>query len=189
MGFGALNCCRRVAASGTYLWGGLARIDILDAPVSASLAFYGPRCMRVAASPLADADVSGSVSALSSMGQSAGSAAAGGSDAVGAESAAQEPQAADSDAAPAECAGREDSRLAGTSNGSASISASPSAQLEEPLFGAAEIRERGGLCIVKEVGTAQNSLTIHCLGTCLLDNSHREVILLHEHYGHLVLPL
>lgn len=44
--------CRRVAACGSYLWGGLARIDVLDAPLSASLAFYGPHALRVQAVPL-----------------------------------------------------------------------------------------------------------------------------------------
>ena len=44
--------CRRVAACGSYLWGGLARIDVLDAPLSASLAFYGPHALRVIAMPL-----------------------------------------------------------------------------------------------------------------------------------------
>ncbi|KAK9916297.1 hypothetical protein WJX75_001022 [Coccomyxa subellipsoidea] len=43
---GASSTTRRVAASGTYFWGGLIRIDVLDTPVSTSLAFYGPRPMR-----------------------------------------------------------------------------------------------------------------------------------------------
>ena len=45
-------CCRRVAACGSYFWGGLARIDMLDAPLSTSLAFYGPHALRVHAVPL-----------------------------------------------------------------------------------------------------------------------------------------
>ena len=41
-----------MAACGTYFWGGLARVDVLDAPLSASLVFYGPRALRVHALPL-----------------------------------------------------------------------------------------------------------------------------------------
>ncbi|EIE26295.1 hypothetical protein COCSUDRAFT_26953 [Coccomyxa subellipsoidea C-169] len=48
----------------SYFWGGLVRIDIVDAPVSTSLAFYGPRTMRVTSSPLLD-DSSDHLSAVS----------------------------------------------------------------------------------------------------------------------------
>lgn len=41
------------AASGTYLWGDLVRVDVVAAPSSTWLAFYGPATMRVAAQPLA----------------------------------------------------------------------------------------------------------------------------------------
>jgi hypothetical protein len=44
--------CRGVAACGTYCWGGLVRIDVLDAPLSASLVFYGPKALAVRALPL-----------------------------------------------------------------------------------------------------------------------------------------
>lgn len=37
---------------GTYLWSGLARLDVLSAPPSASFVFYGPPALRCAALPL-----------------------------------------------------------------------------------------------------------------------------------------
>lgn len=33
--------------SGTYYWGGLVRIDILQCPKNMSLEFYGPNCLKV----------------------------------------------------------------------------------------------------------------------------------------------
>lgn len=36
----------------SYLWSGLARVDVLSAPPSTSLVFYGPKSLRVAALPL-----------------------------------------------------------------------------------------------------------------------------------------
>ena len=44
--------CRSTGAAGTYLWGGLCRIDILDAPMTTSLAFYGSKALCVEAMPL-----------------------------------------------------------------------------------------------------------------------------------------
>ena len=49
-----IHPCRATGAAGTYLWGGLCRIDVLDAPLTAALAFYSPKALRVHAMPLAD---------------------------------------------------------------------------------------------------------------------------------------
>jgi hypothetical protein len=38
--------------SASYLWSGLARVDVLSGPPSTSLVFYGPKTLRVAALPL-----------------------------------------------------------------------------------------------------------------------------------------
>jgi hypothetical protein len=38
--------------SASYLWSGLARVDVLSGPLSTSLVFYGPKALRVAALPL-----------------------------------------------------------------------------------------------------------------------------------------
>ena len=42
------------AGSASYFWGGLARIDVLDAPPGTFLVFYSPRSLRVASAPLQD---------------------------------------------------------------------------------------------------------------------------------------
>jgi hypothetical protein len=39
----------------SYIWSGLVRVDVLSGPPSCSLAFYGPRTMRVYALPLLEA--------------------------------------------------------------------------------------------------------------------------------------
>lgn len=39
-------------ASGSYFWGGIARIDVLQAPVSLGLVFVGPRVLKAHAFPL-----------------------------------------------------------------------------------------------------------------------------------------
>lgn len=39
--------------SASYEWGGLVRVDVLGAPASTRIAFYGPTTMRVHAQPLA----------------------------------------------------------------------------------------------------------------------------------------
>jgi hypothetical protein len=39
-------------ATASYIWSGLVRVDVLSGPPSCSLAFYGPRTMRVYALPL-----------------------------------------------------------------------------------------------------------------------------------------
>lgn len=45
------------AVSATYLWSGLVRVDVADAPPNTALAFYGPASMRVWALPaLAEGD-------------------------------------------------------------------------------------------------------------------------------------
>jgi hypothetical protein len=36
----------------TYVWSGLVRLDIIAAPASTALAFYGPSCMQVYSMPL-----------------------------------------------------------------------------------------------------------------------------------------
>ena len=46
------SVCRATGAAGTYVWGGLCRIDVLDAPLTTSLAFYGSKTLRVQAMPL-----------------------------------------------------------------------------------------------------------------------------------------
>lgn len=45
---------RPVAA--TYLWGGIARVDVLKAPPQTALAFYGPPCLHVEPLPLLEED-------------------------------------------------------------------------------------------------------------------------------------
>lgn len=45
---------RANGAAGTYIWGGLCRIDVLDAPLTASLAFYGAKSLRVQGMPLCE---------------------------------------------------------------------------------------------------------------------------------------
>ena len=47
-----MHTCRSTGAAGTYLWGGLCRIDVLDAPMTTSLAFYGSKALCVEAMPL-----------------------------------------------------------------------------------------------------------------------------------------
>lgn len=47
-----MHACRSAGASGTYLWGGLCRIDVLDAPLTTSLVFYGSKALRIEAVPL-----------------------------------------------------------------------------------------------------------------------------------------
>ncbi|KAK9841746.1 hypothetical protein WJX81_000306 [Elliptochloris bilobata] len=47
---GAASAAR--PATGTYLWGGLARIDVLAAPAATELIFYSSEVMRVIAAPL-----------------------------------------------------------------------------------------------------------------------------------------
>jgi len=42
------------AGSASYFWGGLARIDVLDAPPGTFLVFYSPRSLRVVSTPLQD---------------------------------------------------------------------------------------------------------------------------------------
>ena len=56
-----------MAASGTYFWGNLVRIDVLEAAVSISLAFYGPKVMRVQFLPLLN-DSCDHLSAVSAAG-------------------------------------------------------------------------------------------------------------------------
>ena len=53
----SLIVCRATGAAGTYVWGGLCRIDVLDAPLTASLAFYGAKSLRVQAMPLCEGKV------------------------------------------------------------------------------------------------------------------------------------
>ena len=48
------SACRATGAAGTYVWGGLCRIDVLDAPLTTSLAFYGSKSLRVQAMPLCE---------------------------------------------------------------------------------------------------------------------------------------
>ena len=40
-----------LVVSGTYSWGDLVRMDVVAAPSSAWLAFYGPSTLRVRAQP------------------------------------------------------------------------------------------------------------------------------------------
>ncbi len=42
--------------SATYLWGGIGRIDVLDAPPETVLTFYGPPCLHVEPLPLLGED-------------------------------------------------------------------------------------------------------------------------------------
>lgn len=43
---------RSKVASATYFWSGLVRLDVLAAPTTTSLAFYGPKSMVVSSLPL-----------------------------------------------------------------------------------------------------------------------------------------
>ncbi|GAX85282.1 hypothetical protein CEUSTIGMA_g12700.t1 [Chlamydomonas eustigma] len=43
-------------ASCTYVWSGLVRLDVVAAPATTALAFYGPSCMQVYSMPLLKAD-------------------------------------------------------------------------------------------------------------------------------------
>lgn len=127
--------CRRVAAAGSYFWGGLVRIDVMDAPVSTSLAFYGPRTMRVTSSPLLD-DSSDHLSAVSAKS----------ADVSSSDSSAVGPQA-DSAAGSSAEASRSSQR---TADGEATSSSGRESD-PEGLFGIEGVRSRGGLRIVKEV--------------------------------------
>ena len=40
------------APSATYLWGGVARLDIEECPATTQLTFYGPPCLQVHSLPL-----------------------------------------------------------------------------------------------------------------------------------------
>ena len=51
--------CRSTGAAGTYLWGGLCRIDVLDAPLTTSLVFYGSKALRIEAMPLLESSPGG----------------------------------------------------------------------------------------------------------------------------------
>lgn len=44
------------SVTATYLWGGIARLDILEAPPQTALAFYGPPCLHVEPLPLLEED-------------------------------------------------------------------------------------------------------------------------------------
>lgn len=46
------SLCRKPPASATYMWGGLARIDVLGAPQSCIMTFYTPTSWPVTAVPL-----------------------------------------------------------------------------------------------------------------------------------------
>ena len=80
--------CRRVAACGSYLWGGLARVDVLDAPLSTSLAFYGPHALRVHAVPLLPG-THGSAPAQSGSGADGGAVEPAGEELLGQETVQQ----------------------------------------------------------------------------------------------------
>jgi hypothetical protein len=53
------HACRSTGAAGTYLWGGLCRIDVLDAPLTTSLVFYGSKALRIEAMPLLESSPGG----------------------------------------------------------------------------------------------------------------------------------
>lgn len=48
----SVSSCRATGAAGTYLWGGLCRIDVIDAPLTTTLSFFGSKALRVEAMPL-----------------------------------------------------------------------------------------------------------------------------------------
>ncbi|KAG1679418.1 hypothetical protein FOA52_007709 [Chlamydomonas sp. UWO 241] len=54
----AASAAKAQPVSGTYVWGGLARIDVLAAPPSTTLSFVGPQVLRVYSMPLLRADQS-----------------------------------------------------------------------------------------------------------------------------------
>ncbi|BDA41159.1 probable nitric oxide-associated protein 1 at N-terminal half [Coccomyxa sp. Obi] len=130
---GASSATRRVAASGTYFWGGLVRIDVLGAPVSTSLAFYGPKAMHVQSLPLLN-DSSDHLGAASAAGADVSSQ-------VSADKAAR--------AAHAESLNESRDNQQGEAGGTASTSGRESAT--EELFGIEIVRSRGGLRMIKEV--------------------------------------
>jgi hypothetical protein len=166
-------CCRKMAACGTYLWGGLVRIDVLDAPISTTLAFYGPRCLRVVASALMDSDCAGadadahdvSVASASSPSQRRGShdgaavRAGDGADISGSEMGTD---------GVASSSSNEGSGQGGPSTGrdvdvSGDKASTPAPQ--ELLFGAEEVRERGGLRVVKQVQSLLHMASASCRQT------------------------
>ncbi|CAL8466555.1 g6091 [Coccomyxa elongata] len=130
---GASSATRRVAASGTYFWGGLVRIDVLDAAVSTSLAFYGPKAMRVQSFPLLD-DTSDHLSAASAAGADV-------SNPVSADMATS--------TAHAESLGGSVGSQRGGADGDASTSGR--GLTTEDLFGIDIVRSRRGLRVIKEV--------------------------------------
>lgn len=52
-GSGGSGAARPKAVSATYVWSGLMRIDVGNAPPNTTLVFYGPPTLRVTAMPLA----------------------------------------------------------------------------------------------------------------------------------------
>ncbi len=60
--------------SASYIWSGLVRVDVLEAPPSASLAFYGPFTMRVFGLPLLRGDDVVELDASGDEGEQGGSA-------------------------------------------------------------------------------------------------------------------
>lgn len=132
-------CCRRVAASGSYFWGGLVRIDILNAPVSASLAFYGPKALTVHALPLLD----DSCDHLNDVSVATHNV----SDGVNHR---MEVCAAPSGTGSAGAIGSKKSR-GGVAGRSAEAGTSGSGREPQLLFGEESVRDRGGLRIAREV--------------------------------------
>jgi len=128
-----------VAACGSYFWGGLVRIDILDAPVSASLAFYGPKALTVHALPLLD-DSCDHLSTASAATHNISNGVSHGMEASAA------PIGTDS----AGASGSRESWSEGRGP-SADASTSGSGTETQLLFGAESVRDRGGLRIAREV--------------------------------------
>ncbi len=109
------------------------RIDVLDAAVSISLAFYGPKAMRVQSFPLLDGS-SDHLSAASAPGADVSSP-------VSADMAAS--------TAHAENSGGSVGAQRGVADGAASTSGR--GLTTEDLFGIDIVRSRGGLRVIKEV--------------------------------------
>ncbi|CAK0756494.1 hypothetical protein CVIRNUC_002460 [Coccomyxa viridis] len=129
---------RATGAAGTYLWGGLCRIDVLDAPLTAALAFYSPKALRVHAMPLADSHARPEMSAERSPRYKSP------------QIAASEPHPSLGDADSSEAL-----KESGSSRSAAEDMSSigPGHDREHLSTGptyAGFVRDRGGLCVAKE---------------------------------------
>ena len=151
-------------ASGTYFWGALVRLDVLDGPAATQLIFYGPAALHVTAEPLRqDAETaarplvppprpaSATISGAQPSDVPLGSASFAAGQAGWQNSATDAPVSHNHDSSPGHGTKQQTGRhvalpVAGRTQNDA--------EADGPCFGAGSVAARGGLVVAKQVSIA-----------------------------------